>query len=89
MSDSTSPANEPNSTSTLLEGPGVLVAKKHHLLVRWSHWLNLPILLGLCQRHLDLLGFARLSTQTRSEYGKRRCGRGYWNLDVQPRARTA
>jgi len=25
----------------------VLVAKKHHLLVRWSHWLNVPILLGL------------------------------------------
>src|SRR6266404_4614556 len=47
MSDSTLPASEPNSTSTLLEEPGVLVAKKHHLLVRWSHWLNLPILLGL------------------------------------------
>ena len=27
--------------------PGVLVAKRHHLLVRWSHWLNVPILLGL------------------------------------------
>jgi len=25
----------------------VLVAQKHHLLVRWSHWLNVPILLGL------------------------------------------
>jgi hypothetical protein len=25
----------------------VLVAKRHHLLVRWSHWLNVPILLGL------------------------------------------
>jgi thiosulfate reductase cytochrome b subunit len=25
----------------------VFVAKKHHLLVRWSHWLNVPILLGL------------------------------------------
>ena len=47
MSDSTLPASEPKSTSTLLEEPGVLVAKKHHLLVRWSHWLNLPILLGL------------------------------------------
>jgi len=29
------------------EDPSVLVAKKHHLLVRWSHWLNVPILLGL------------------------------------------
>src|SRR5712664_1113153 len=47
MSHSTPPANEPNSTSTLLEEPGVLVARKHHLLVRWSHWLNVPILLGL------------------------------------------
>ena len=26
---------------------GVFVTKKHHLLVRWSHWLNVPILLGL------------------------------------------
>jgi len=26
---------------------GVLVARRHHLLVRWSHWLNIPILLGL------------------------------------------
>jgi len=32
MSDSTLPASEPNSLSTLLEEPGVLVAKKHHLL---------------------------------------------------------
>jgi thiosulfate reductase cytochrome b subunit len=47
MSDSTLPASAPNTTSTLLEEPGVPVAKKHHLLMRWSHWLNLPILLGL------------------------------------------
>ena len=47
MSDSIFPGSEPNPTSTLLEEPGVLVAKKHHLLVRWSHWLNVPILLGL------------------------------------------
>ena len=33
--------------STCPEKPGVLVARKHHLLVRWSHWLNVPILLGL------------------------------------------
>src|SRR6266478_6437860 len=47
MSDSILPGSEPNPTSRLLEEPGVLVAKKLHLLVRWSHWLNLPILLGL------------------------------------------
>ena len=47
MSDPTLPASETNHASTLLEEPDVLVAKKHHLLVRWSHWLNLPILLGL------------------------------------------
>ena len=38
---------ELNSTSTFPEQPGVLVAKRHHLLVRWSHWMNVPILLGL------------------------------------------
>jgi hypothetical protein len=27
--------------------PGVRVARRHHLLVRVSHWLNVPILLGL------------------------------------------
>jgi thiosulfate reductase cytochrome b subunit len=47
MSHSTSAYNEQYSTSALPEQPGVLVAKKHHLLVRWSHWLNVPILLGL------------------------------------------
>jgi thiosulfate reductase cytochrome b subunit len=39
--------HEPNSTSTLLVQPGVLVVKRHHILVRWSHWLNVPLLLGL------------------------------------------
>src|SRR6202140_3799686 len=47
MSHSTLPECEPNSTSTLPEQPGVLVVRKHHFLVRWSHWLNVPILLGL------------------------------------------
>jgi thiosulfate reductase cytochrome b subunit len=47
MSHSTSAYNEQISTSALPEQLGVLVAKKHHLLVRWSHWLNVPILLGL------------------------------------------
>ena len=39
--------HEPNSTSTLLEQPGVLVVKRHHILVRWSQWLNVPLILGL------------------------------------------
>jgi thiosulfate reductase cytochrome b subunit len=47
MSHATPHDNEPNSTSTLPEEPGVIVAKRHHLLVRWSHWMNVPILLGL------------------------------------------
>src|SRR5437879_2347293 len=47
MSQSTPPNCEPNSTSTLQEQSGVLVVRKHHFLVRWSHWLNVPILLGL------------------------------------------
>src|ERR1700687_6214649 len=47
MSHSTCPDCEPNSTSTLPEQPDVLVIRKHHFLVRWSHWLNEPILLGL------------------------------------------
>ena len=47
MGRSITPRNEAISTSTLPEQLGVLVAKRHHLLVRWSHWLNVPILLGL------------------------------------------
>jgi hypothetical protein len=39
--------HEPNSTSTSLVQPGVLVVKRHHILVRCSHWLNVPLLLGL------------------------------------------
>src|SRR5246127_5439692 len=39
--------NQLTATTTLPEKRGVLVARKHHLLVRWSHWLNVPILLGL------------------------------------------
>ena len=39
--------HEPNSTSTLPAQPGVLVVKRHHILVRWSHWLNVPLLLCL------------------------------------------
>jgi hypothetical protein len=47
MSHLTSPNCESNSTSTFPGQPGVLVVRKHHFLVRWSHWLNVPILLGL------------------------------------------
>jgi thiosulfate reductase cytochrome b subunit len=47
MSRSTTPRKDAISTSTLPEQTGVLVAKGHHLLVRWSHWLDVPILLGL------------------------------------------
>jgi thiosulfate reductase cytochrome b subunit len=47
MSRATTPGKEGASTSTLPEQSRVLVARRHHLLVRWSHWLNVPILLGL------------------------------------------
>src|SRR6476646_5513316 len=47
MSHLTLPDCEAKSTSTLPERSGVLVVRKHHFLVRWSHWLNVPILLGL------------------------------------------
>jgi thiosulfate reductase cytochrome b subunit len=47
MGRSTTPCKEAISTSTPPVQPGVFVARRHHLLVRWSHWLNVPILLGL------------------------------------------
>ena len=47
MSSSTCGSNQQNSTSALQQQQRVLVVKRHHLLVRWSHWLNVPILLGL------------------------------------------
>ena len=47
MSRATTPCPEAISTSTPSKQPGVLVTRRHHLLVRWSHWLNVPILLGL------------------------------------------
>ena len=47
MNASASLPHESNSTSTLLAQPGVLVVKRHHVLVRLSHWLNVPLLLGL------------------------------------------
>ena len=47
MNPSASLHQEPNPTSTSLGQPGVLVVKRHHILVRCSHWLNIPLLLGL------------------------------------------
>ena len=47
MSASSALHHEPDSASTSLVQPGVLVVKRHHILVRWSHWLNAPLLLGL------------------------------------------
>ena len=38
---------EPIATSTPECQAGVLVVRRHHLLVRCTHWLNVPILLGL------------------------------------------
>lgn len=38
---------KPNSTSALLVQPCALVVIRHHILVRLSHWLNVPLLLGL------------------------------------------
>lgn len=47
MNSSSTFSRKPDSASTLLAKPGVLVVKRHHFLVRWSHWLNVPLLLGL------------------------------------------
>jgi thiosulfate reductase cytochrome b subunit len=47
MGRSLTPREEARSTSRRSGKPVVLVARRHHLLVRWSHWLNVPILLGL------------------------------------------
>jgi thiosulfate reductase cytochrome b subunit len=47
MGRSLTPREEASSTSRRSGKPVVLVARRHHLLVRWSHWLNVPILLGL------------------------------------------
>src|SRR5499425_1298531 len=33
---------------------GVRVVRRHHLLVRWTHWLNVPILLGLILSGLSI-----------------------------------
>ena len=47
MPNPTQPCEEQLATSAPKSSPGVLVVRRHHLLVRCSHWLNVPILLGL------------------------------------------
>ena len=47
MSLSTDTRKEQMSTSAPESHSGVLVARRHQRLVRCSHWLNVPILLGL------------------------------------------
>jgi thiosulfate reductase cytochrome b subunit len=47
VSTSSALHHQPDSASTSLVQPGVLVVKRHNILVRWSHWLNVPLLLGL------------------------------------------
>ena len=42
------------TTSTPESEAGVLVVRRHHLLVRCSHWLNVPILLGLILSGLSI-----------------------------------
>ena len=47
MTDSAQEISESVTTRTPELKPGVRIFCKHHALVRWSHWLNVPILLGL------------------------------------------
>ncbi len=47
MNHMTSSHIQSDATSTLPEPANVLVVKRHHILVRWSHWLNVLLLLGL------------------------------------------
>jgi hypothetical protein len=47
VSHSTQLENERVATSTPESEAGVRVVRRHHLLVRCSHWLHVPILLGL------------------------------------------
>jgi len=45
--DATQTHNSLAAVSTPAKEASVPIVRKHHLLVRWSHWLNVPILLGL------------------------------------------
>src|SRR5215469_10923281 len=42
------------ATPTPEDQAGVRVVRRHHLLVRCSHWLNVPILLGLILSGLSI-----------------------------------
>ena len=62
MPRSTQLDKEQSAASTPERQAGVLVARRHHLLVRCSHWRNVPNLRGLIQR-VYLLGLSGLSAQ--------------------------
>jgi thiosulfate reductase cytochrome b subunit len=46
--------NERTATSTPESRAVVRIVRRHHLLVRYSHWLNVPILLGLTLSGLSI-----------------------------------
>jgi len=54
VSHSTQLENERVATGTPECEAGVRVVRRHHLLVRCSHWLNVPILLGLILSGLSI-----------------------------------
>ena len=54
MPHSTQPRQEQTATSAPESEAGVLVVRRYHLLVRCSHWLNVPILLGLILSGLSI-----------------------------------
>jgi len=90
MGCSTTPRKEGISTSTIPEQPGRArgqAASSPGALESLAECADPSR--PHSQRHLHLLGLAGLSTQARSDYGKLRCGGGYWNLDMRPSARTA
>ena len=45
---------QPTTASASAACPRMQVVRKHHVLVRWSHWLNVPILLGLILSGLSI-----------------------------------
>ena len=54
MPHSTQLDNERIATSTPESEAGVRVVRRDHLLVRYSHWLNVPILLGFILSGLSI-----------------------------------
>ena len=47
------------------DAPTVHVVRKHHALVRWSHWINVPLLLGLIASGLSIYWAAPVFTHPR------------------------